>query len=188
METNWQGGAFLVKHHLDKKVFDEKLIVVDDAREPKTVVVVPIDGEGVPKRRIELITNGAVSEDSICYDSLTAVRERKESTGHSPPPLGRGFGGPSLANVVVSLGDSTVDEMIAETKRGVLVTQFHYNAMVGVTDVIISGLTRNGTFLIEEGGVVGPVMNLRYTDSMLSALKDIPLISEEDAENDVADY
>jgi len=175
----WQSGASFVRHHLGERVFDEKLNVIDEPRDPRTVVAVPIDGEGVPKRRMELVTDGVVGEDSICYDSLTAGREGKESTGHAALPVGRGFGGPSIMNAVVDPGDSTVEEMIAETRLGVLVTQFHYNAMVGMTDVMISGLTRNGTFLIEEGEVVGPVMNLRYTDSMLSALKDTPLLSKD---------
>jgi len=189
--TTWQSGASFVKHHLDEQVFDEKLTVIDDPRDPRTILAVPIDGEGVPKRQVKLITNGVVSEDSICYDSFMAVREGKESTGHSLLPLERSFEVPSVArtrptgsqisleNVVVSPGNSTVEEMIAETKRGVLVTQFHYNAMLSVTDLIISGITRNGLFLIEDGEVVGPVMNLRYTESMLSTLKDIPLISKE---------
>ena len=68
---------------------------------------------------------------------------------------------------------------IEETKRGVLVTQFNYNAVVDPSEVIISGLTRNGTFLIEDGEIKAPILNLRYTDSMLTTLREIPLISTE---------
>jgi len=178
--TNWQSGASFVKHHLGEKVFDEKLTAIDDPRHTSTIMALPVDGEGVPKKRKKLITKGIVNEESICYDSFTAGKDGKESTGHSSVPVGVGYGegGPSPSNVVISPGDSTLEEMIAETKNGVLVTMFHYNAIVSETDVIISGLTRNGTFLIKDGEMKGPVMNLRYTDSMLSALRDIPLVSK----------
>ena len=175
----WQSGASFVKHHLGEQVFDEKLNVVDDPRDPNTVIAIPVDGEGVPKGRLEMIAGGVPLEDGIVYDSYLAGKEGKESTGHAALPVGRAFGGGGAGNIVVAPGDASVEEMIAETKRGVLITQFWYNAGVSVTDVVISGLTRNGTFLVEDGEVVGPVMNLRYTDSMLSALKEVPMISKE---------
>jgi len=79
----------------------------------------------------------------------------------------------------VSSGDSSMDEMIKETRHGILVTRFHYTNPVDPTKAILTGLTRDGTFLIENGKLGKPVMNLRYTDSMLSALKDIPLIGKD---------
>jgi predicted Zn-dependent protease len=68
--------------------------------------------------------------------------------------------------------------MIADTKRGIFVTRFHYTNPLEPTKAILTGLTRDGTFLIENGEISKPVVNLRYTDSMLSALKDIPMIGE----------
>lgn len=178
--TSWQNGSSFVKHNMNKQVFDEKLTVVDDVRDPKTVLAMPVDGEGVPKRRIKLITKGVVGEGSIVYDSLTASKDGKETTGHSPLPWRREFraGEPRPTNMVMSSGDSKIEEMIEDTKRGILITTFHYNALVNKTRILISGLTRNGTFLVEDGAVTKPVMNLRYTDSMLSALKEIPLIGD----------
>ncbi len=72
-----------------------------------------------------------------------------------------------------------MEEMIAETKHGVLITRFHYTNPLEPTKAILTGLTRDGTFLIENGEISKPVMNLRFTDSMLSALKDLPLIGKE---------
>ena len=174
----WRNGTSFVRHHDGERVFDEKLSIVDDPRNPETVLAVPVDGEGVPKRRVELVTRGVVGESGVCYDSYQAYRDGKESTGHAALPGGRSFG-PALGNVIVSPGDSSLEEMIEETKRGVLVTQFNYNAVVDPSEVIISGLTRNGTFLIEDGEIKAPILNLRYTDSMLTTLREIPLISTE---------
>jgi len=174
----WRTGTSFVRQHDGERIFDPKLSIIDDPRHPETVLTVPVDGEGVPKERVELITEGRIGESSICYDSMEAHRIGKKSTGHSALPGGRSFG-PALGNLIVKAGSSSLEEMIEETKRGVLVTQFNYNSLVDAGEVIISGLTRNGTFLIEEGEIKAPIMNLRYTDSMLNTLKDIPLISKQ---------
>ena len=68
--------------------------------------------------------------------------------------------------------------MIQETKKGIFVTRFHYTNPVEPSKAILTGLTRDGTFLIKDGEITKPIHNLRYTDSMLSALKDIPLIGK----------
>ncbi len=165
---------------MDKQVFDKKLNVKDDPRDPKTLYSFPIDGEGVPKRKMQLIKNGKVSEKSICYDSFTAGKERgKKSTGHALPPSYGFFNRPLPFNILAGTGDSSLDEMIQETKHGVFVTRFHYTNPIEPTKAILTGLTRDGTFLIEKGEITKPVMNLRYTDSMLSALKAIPMIGKE---------
>ena len=175
--TSYQDGESFVKYHLNKQVFDEKLTVKDDARDLKTLYTVPVDGEGVPKRKTQLIEKGKISENSICYDSLTAGREKKQSTGHAPL-LGFGFR-PAPINMIASPGDSSLEEMIADTPRGIFVTRFHYTNPVEPTKAILTGLTRDGTFLIEGGEMRKPVVNLRYTDSMLSALRNIPLVGKE---------
>jgi predicted Zn-dependent protease len=74
--TTYQDGQSFVKYNLDKRVFDEKLNVKDDPRDPETLYAFPVDGEGVPKRKTQLIKHGKVSENSICYDSFTAGKEK----------------------------------------------------------------------------------------------------------------
>jgi len=178
--TPFQDGESFVKYHLNKRVFDEKLTVMDDARDPESLLSIPVDGEGVPKRKTRLIERGMVSEKSICHDSLTAGREKKESNGHSVPTvLEFGVMRPLPINVIASPGDSSIEEMIEDTQHGIVVTRFHYTNPVELTKAILTGLTRDGTFLIEKGEIGKPVMNLRYTDSMLSALRNIPLIGRE---------
>jgi PmbA protein len=179
--TMYQDGQSFVKYHLGKQVFDEKLSVKDDARDSLSLYAVPVDGEGVPKKAVQLIDKGIVSERSICYDSFTAGKEKdKKSTGHSIPPVVRfyPYPRPLPINVIASPGDASIEEMIADTKHGIFVTRFHYTNPLEPTKAILTGLTRDGTFLIEDGKVSKPVVNLRYTDSMLSALKDIPMIGK----------
>lgn len=177
--TSYQDGQSFVKYNLKKQAFDKNLNVKDDPRDAKTLYAFPIDGEGVPKKKVQLINNGRVSTKSICYDSFTAGKEKgKKSTGHVLPPVFGFYNRPVPLNISVDSGDASVEEMIRETKHGIFVTRFHYTNPVDPTKAILTGLTRDGTFLIEKGEITKPVMNLRYTDSMLSALKGIPMLGK----------
>ncbi len=178
--TAYQDGQSFVKYFANQQVFDGKLNVVDDARNPKTLYAVPVDGEGVPKKPLNLITKGVVSEKSICYNSFTAGKENKKSTGHAIPPLGDYYGEmPMPFNMIMKPGDATLEESVADTKHGIFVTTFHYVNPVEPTKLILTGLTRDGTFLIENGEITKPIVNMRFTDSMLSAFKEVPLIGKE---------
>ncbi|MCW3994186.1 MAG: TldD/PmbA family protein [Candidatus Bathyarchaeota archaeon] len=177
--TSYQDGRSFVEYCLNQQVFDGKLNVKDDAKDPRTLYATPIDGEGVPKRTVQLISNGVVSEQSICYNSFTAGREGKKSTGHALPPISDYYSErPMPFNMIANPGDATLEEMIAETKRGIFVTTFHYVNPVEPTKVVLTGLTRDGTFLIENGEMSKPIVNMRFTDSMLSALKNILMIGK----------
>lgn len=129
---------------------------------------------------MQLIGNGVVSEQSICYNSFTAGKEGKKSTGHALPPISDFYSErPMPFNLIMNQGDATLEEEIAETKRGIFVTTFHYVNPVEPTKVILMGLTRDGTFLIENGEISKPIVNMRFTDSMLSALKNISMIGKQ---------
>jgi len=177
--TSFQDGQSFVKYNLGKRVFDKKLNVRDDPRDPKTLYSFSIDGEGVPKAKVQLVEEGRVSEKSICYDSFTAGKEKRMSTGHAIPPVFGFVSRPMPFNILVTSGKASVEEMIQETKRGIFITRFHYTNPVEPSKAILTGLTRDGTFLIENGELTNPVRNLRYTDSMLSALKTIPMIGKD---------
>jgi predicted Zn-dependent protease len=79
----------------------------------------------------------------------------------------------------MATGDASVEDMIASTDRGVLVTRFHYSNVVNPVESSITGMTRDGTFLIEHGEIVGPVMNFRFTQSILDALSDVSMIGRD---------
>lgn len=177
--TAYQDGQSFVKYFADQQLFDSELNVVDDAGNPKTLYRVPVDGEGVPKKPLELITDGKVCDKSICHNSFTAGKEGKKSTGHSVPPIGSYYGEkPMPLNMYMKPGDATFDEAIAETKFGIFVTTFHYVNSVDPSRLILTGLTRDGTFLIEKGQITKPIFNMRFTDSMLSAFKEILMIGK----------
>ena len=178
----YQDGQSFVKYALNQQVFDRKLTVVDDATDPKTLYAIPVDGEGTPKKKLKLIRNGVVSENSICHNSFTAGKEGKRTTGHAPPAFTEyaGVGDrPGPGNMIMTAGDATLDEAIEDTKRGIFVNTVHYVNPAEPTRLVLTGLTRDGTYLIEGGELSKPIVNLRFTDSMLSALKAIPLIGKQ---------
>ena len=76
-------------------------------------------------------------------------------------------------------GDATIDDMIRSTQRGLLVTRFHYSNVVNPIESSITGMTRDGTFLIEHGEIVGPVMNFRFTQSIIDALPNVSLVGRQ---------
>jgi predicted Zn-dependent protease len=146
----------------------------DDGTDPSTLGA-PFDFEGVPKRRVPLI-EGGVFRDAV-YDLRTAKMADTTSTGHglpSPNPEG-----PFPLNVFVGTGDATLEDMIAATERGVLVSRFHYSNVVNPMESSITGMTRDGTFLIERGEITGPVRNFRFTQSILEALSNVSMIGRE---------
>jgi PmbA protein len=178
--TAYQDGTSFVKYCLNQRVFDGKLNVRDDARDPRTLLAAPVDGEGVPKKAMGLVTEGVVSEHSICYNSFTAGKENKKSTGHAPISVfGAYFDRPGPFNLIMKPGSSTLEEQIAETKHGIFVKTVHYVNPVEPAKAVLTGLTRDGTFLIEKGELSKPIVNMRFTDSMLSALNDVPMIGKQ---------
>ena len=99
------------------------------------------------------------------------------STGHglpAPNPWG-----PFPLNMFMEAGDTTRDDLIAGLDRGLLVTRFHYTNPVHPKLAIVTGMTRDGTFLVEDGKIVGPVKNLRYTQSYLAALAGTVAVARE---------
>ncbi len=176
----YQDGQSFVKYSLNQQVFDSKLTVVDDATDPKTMYATPVDGEGVPKKPMELVRKGVVSEKSICHNSFTAGKEGRRTTGHAPPAFAEYYGDrPGPGNMIMKAGNATLEEAIEDTKRGIFVNTVHYVNPAEPTKMILTGLTRDGTFLIEKGEMSRPIVNLRFTDSMLSALKEIPMIGRQ---------
>ena len=126
----------------------------------------PFDGEGTPKRRVELIVEGVAT--GVVHDRTSARMAGVESTGHglsAPNPWG-----PFAGSLVLGAGTSTVDELIGGVDQGLLVTRFWYARTVNAKRTVLTGMTRDGTFRIEGGKVGPPVRNLRFNQSILDAL------------------
>ncbi len=164
--TGYQEGRSYICGKLGSKIVDPSINLWDDGYSPLGLPMA-FDFEGVPKERVDLIRGGVA--EGLVYDSYTAGREEgKHSTGHAlpaPNPFG-----PVPMNLFLGPGDAGDEELVGETRRGILVTRFHYTNLVDPTKALWTGMTRDGTFLIEGGEVKGPVKNLRFTDSMVEAL------------------
>jgi predicted Zn-dependent protease len=148
-----------------KRIGSELVTIVDDAAEPGAMPMA-FDYEGVAKQRVVLVDRGVCG--SVVYDQQTAARAGVASTGHglpAPNPYG-----PFPLNMVMSAGSTPRDALVGEMERGLLVTRFHYTNPVHPKLAIVTGMTRDGTFLVEGGRIVGPVRNLRFTQSYLAAL------------------
>jgi PmbA protein len=146
----------------------------DDAADPAGTPA-SFDYEGVPKQRVPLIEAGVCH--SVVHDAQTASREGRASTGHglpAPNPWG-----PFPLNMVMGAGDTPRDELVGGLERGLLVTRFHYTNVVHPKQAIITGMTRDGVFLVEAGRVGRPVRDLRFTGSYLDALAGVEAVSRE---------
>jgi predicted Zn-dependent protease len=113
----------------------------------------------------------------VVYDSRTAARDGKNSTGHALPAPNTH--GPLPLNMFLGPGDSSLEKMIAGTKRGVLVTRFHYTNIEEPMRAVLTGMTRDGTFMIENGEIGEGLKNLRFTQSILDALSSVIEVGSE---------
>ncbi|HEX7951334.1 MAG TPA: TldD/PmbA family protein [Candidatus Limnocylindrales bacterium] len=148
-----------------KRIGSDLVTLIDDGRDPAGLPMW-FDYEGVAKQRVELVERGICR--GVVYDAQTAARDGVASTGHglpAPNPYG-----PFPINMVMAPGSASRVDLIGGLDRGLLVTRFHYTNPVHPKLAIVTGMTRDGTFLVEDGRIVGPVKNLRYTQSYLDAL------------------
>jgi predicted Zn-dependent protease len=159
-----EGSSFAV---LGEQQFDPAITIHEDPTDPRAITL-PFDNEGSPKRRFALVQDGVTT--SLAHDRRTAKRAGSETTG-SAVPGGEGFGA-MPTSVVLQPGSTPADELVQGVERGLLVTQFHYCRVLDPKSLVVTGLTRNGTFLIEDGEVTGAVGNLRFTQSFITALSE----------------
>ena len=177
---NYQDYISFLRDKIGDKIFDEKFTMWDDAFDKQHVNRFFFDAEGVPKTKLEMVTNGVAK--NLAYDTMTATKDKVKSTGHNVKFRGRSL--PVAGNLLISEGESNLEEMIAETKKGILVTHFHYQNAVNPTKGIFTGLTRDGAWLIENGEIKYPLRTLRYTDSVLRFFANIELMGKYSDLND----
>jgi PmbA protein len=148
--------------------------LVDDARSPSTLPAA-IDYEGTATRATPLLERGVAR--AAVTDAVVAGRLGRRPSGHALPPESP-FGeiGPIPGHLLLAPGDASEDELVRETRRGLLVTRFHYVRTVDPGRAIITGMTRDGTYRIERGEIAGPARNLRFTESVLTALRGAELV------------
>ncbi len=169
-----QEGRSFFCGRFGQKLANERVTIYDNALDPAGLPV-PFDFEGVPKQKVSFFEKGVAA--GVTYDSLTAGKEGKESTGHALPPPNTE--GPVPVNLFMAPGESSLNEMVASVRKGIYVTRFHYTNVAEPMKAVITGMTRDGTFLIENGEITRPVKNLRFTESILTALSRVTAVSRE---------
>jgi predicted Zn-dependent protease len=151
-----QGGG----NKVGERIVDPRITLYSDPADPQ-LLSTPFDGEGMPLGRQVWIENGALKQ--LVYDRFWAQKQGKTATGFP-------------ASLKMTGGDATLEQMIAATPRGILVTRLWYLREVDPRTILYTGLTRDGTFLIENGKVSKAVQNFRFNDSPLFMLNNLEML------------
>ncbi|MBI5779621.1 MAG: TldD/PmbA family protein [Planctomycetes bacterium] len=171
---SYQEGRSFLAGKLGKKIMGNNISIVENAYHPD-ILGMPFDFEGMPRKKVVLVDKGVAC--NVVHDRLTAKKAKCASTGHALPQPNAS--GPIPTNLVFLPGNSSLEEMISSTDRGILVSEFHYTNVLDPMKMTITGMTRNGTFLIENGVITKGVKNMRFTDSVLNMLSNVELISRQ---------
>ena len=159
---------------LGEQIMGRNVSIWDDGLDPSGMPTA-IDYEGVPKQRVDLITDGVAC--AVVHDTATAAKAGTTSTGHGLPAPN--VWGPIAWNLFMAPGSGSKEAMLAGIERGIWVTRFHYVNIVHAKRGILTGMTKDGTFLIEDGRITRPVRNLRFTQSIPEAFSQIEAIGDE---------
>jgi len=168
-------GRSWMNDRIGQKVMSSAVSIWDDGLDPRGLPL-PFDFEGVPKQRVDIVKDGVVL--GPVYDRYTGSKAGKPSTGHALPPTARGFG-PIPLNLFMAPGSAALEDMILSTEKGLYITRFWYTRPVHPRDCVITGMTRDGVFVIENGRLAYPVKNLRFTQSYVEALANVEAIGRE---------
>ncbi|HEU0370032.1 MAG TPA: TldD/PmbA family protein [Candidatus Acidoferrum sp.] len=153
---------------MGKQLFGKNISIVDDVYHPFQLGA-PFDGEGVPRQRVSLVEKGVPK--NLVYSRASAKKAGKKPTGH-------GFGlpneyGEAPVNLVFGGGGSSVEKMVAGTERGLLVTRVWYIREVDPYEKVMTGMTRDGLFLVENGKLTTAVRNFRFNQSLIEILQNV---------------
>jgi len=153
---------------MGKQLFGKNISIVDDVFHPMQMGA-PFDGEGMPRQHVSLVEKGVPR--NLVYSRASAKKAGRRPTGH-------GFGlpneyGEAPMNLVFGGGESTLDEMVASTERGLLVTRVWYIREVEPYEKIMTGMTRDGLFLVENGKTTSAVRNFRFNESLIELLQNV---------------
>ena len=156
---------------LGKAIFGKYITITDDAYHHDQMGA-PYDGEGMPRQRVLLVDGGVVK--NLVYSRRSAKQAGTRTTGHGFA-LPNDYGEAPL-NLVVAGGNTSVEEMIASTDRGLLVTRFWYIREVDPYEKIMTGMTRDGLFLVEKGKIAQAARNFRFNQSVLEMLRNVEFL------------
>jgi PmbA protein len=157
---------------MGERVFGANISIYDDAAFPLQTGA-PFDGEGVPRQPLTLVKAGVPRE--IAYSRSAAMKAGADPTGHGFPLPNEA--GEAPVNIVIAGGPASIDDLVASTARGILVTRFWYIREVEPYEKVMTGMTRDGTFLIEDGQVVAGTRNMRFNQSVVHLLRNVEALS-----------
>ncbi len=156
---------------LGHKITGENISIYNDPFELDGLPA-PFDMEGLPKKKVTLIKNGIAND--LTHNSYTANIMKTVSNGNQ---IGPTYKVPYPLNLTMEAGSNSLEKMIASIENGIYITRLNYVNVVDPINTIHTGLTRGGTFMIENGKITKPVYNLRFTESFLKALNEVSMIS-----------
>lgn len=131
----------------------------------------PFDAEGTSRQPVTFIDRGAGGQAVTDLATAARLRDGRGSTGHAAPITDDFATGPAVHHLRMAVGDATEDELVGRVDRGLYLTRLHYvNGLLNPRKATTTGMTRDGTFLIEGGKVGRAVANLRFTEHLLEAL------------------
>jgi predicted Zn-dependent protease len=166
-------GSSIIGLKQGEKIADSKVTISDNAYNPLTFQS-PFDVEGVPRKKVVFIDRGIAK--SVVHDRFTAHKFKTESTGHAVP---FDFSeGPLPLNLEMAEGESSKEELLKQIKRGLLITRFHYIRVVHPLKTMVTGMTRDGVFLVENGEIVSRIKNFRFTEGILNAFSKVKAVSK----------
>ena len=156
---------------MGKKLLGDNITLWDNAYHPLQSGPA-YDGEGMPRQKVLLVDKGVPK--NLVYSRATAKKMKAKPTGH-------GFSlpndyGEAPMNLVFAGGDKSIAEMVRTTERGILVTRLWYIREVDPYEKILTGMTRDGTFLIENGRVAGGIRNFRFNESIIEMLSNVEML------------
>jgi predicted Zn-dependent protease len=167
-----EGRSFLAGK-MGQKVLGDQVTITSDPYHPLHQGK-PFDGDGVPTSPVTLIDKGVAA--NLVYDRLTAKKHGVEPTGHGMG--GRNAQGAYPSCIVMDGGEATLEDMIASTDKGILVTRFWYMRVVDPMKVIVTGMTRDGTFCIENGKIAYGIKNFRFNQNVIDMLNNVEMMSK----------
>jgi len=170
--TTLRDGRGFLTGRIGAKLFGDNISVYDDAYHPGQAGA-PFDAEGVPRCRLTLVDRGIVRD--IARSRQAAALDGVEPTGHGFP-LPNEIGEAPM-NIVFAGGETSLGEMIASTDRGILVTRLWYIREVDPYEKIFTGMTRDGTFLVEDGRIICGLRNFRFNQSLIEMLSSVQQLS-----------
>jgi len=173
-KTIMEGKSFICNNQ-GKRIFPETITVSDDPFDELTMPI-PFDLVGYPREKTYFIKDG-IAKDGV-YDHLTALKYNRKCTGNTLSPEQASFGALPF-NLVMKEGDSTIDEMISGTNKGIYISRLHYVNILNPMSIQLTGMTRDGTFLIEDGKRVKAIKNMRFNTNVVDMLKAVDMISKE---------